>query len=243
VEDMEDILHSGYTWTSGCSEVEMPEKIEIPADLDSPESILSIHPSVVFVSRCTGLCMRSLRQGCSASNSTYRSVDVVVKYMDGHCVESSVEVREDSDCECECPEFGCPGSTERDETICLCQCIGQKESCGEGKVFNRASCACECIKSETDGACWWRHAWNTVDCTCMLDLSSTEYTYIAVGVVSVMLVFALLRILRDNCRRRALQRIVDENTTYGMSRHLLRAYVKIKPSQKQSSAWDYVNTY
>jgi len=228
---------------TGCETVTVAEKIETPVLVPRPHEVVEIQPSIVYVSRCVGLCSSVYRYQCNPLNITIRSVQVLAKYNNGYCVESTVKVREDYDCTCGCINSTCEGNLRRDPDTCICRCPGQIEECSLGKEYNSESCGCVCKNREESTRCMWRHIWNSDLCACQLNLSSTDHLYICIISLSASLFILTVCLLKLIHLNKKLHNKIDENTTYGMSKRLLREYVKIKPLQKSTGGWEYVNTY
>jgi len=236
---------------TGCRSESVAEKLAVPGPAPDPHNVLQVKPALLQVKRCRGVCSSTLRYNCRPNTITYRNVSVLVLYNDGLCIQSRVIVRDESDCECGCtPTLKCPGMALVNQTNCLCQCPVQDAECEQGKKFDPELCACSCITSEDDSgvpSCFWKHSWSSTSCACELDLSRVDRAHLTTLVVGLLLLIST--ILNCHCfvAKQKLQTIVDENTTYGLSKHLLREYVKIKPRQPLQSRgrghWDYKNTY
>lgn len=89
----------------------------------------------------------------------------------------------------------------------------------------------------------WKHTWNEQLCSCELQITKADYVYIVLIVVFVLLVGSILCNMKIFHCNRKLHSKIDENTTFGMSKNLLREYAKIKPKPTPVAGWDYVNTY
>ncbi|XP_023327571.1 uncharacterized protein LOC111700766 [Eurytemora carolleeae] len=226
----------------GCREEMILEKVHVPENLPGAEKVVELQPAVVQTKRCTGLCLESVASSCSHTIQTYRNISLMIKYEDGNCIQVKTSIRDESGCKCGCTNE-CSGFSTLNQTTCLCDCLST-EVCPSGKEFSSDSCDCVCkARDEGISGCWWKQEWSDEFCSCYINMSSSDYQNIGVGILIFSLVISILLNIKSTLYTRKLLLYIDENRVYGLSKRLLRNCAKIKPRQKTENGWEYGNTY
>jgi len=77
-----------------------------------------------------------------------------------------------------------------------------------------------------------------------MDLTKEDFFAIAIASLGLLAFLLLLLLIRTRRRAALIQGMMDSNTDYGQSLHLLKKSVKLRPKQpKMSTHHHYMNTY
>jgi len=231
-----------------CSEKPPPGPLQVPVELGpefTSQGILVARPSSVLLRRCGGTCSDlGYHSSCKETKSSRRKVKLLLGYSDGRCDETQIEVQEAEECDCLCNADGCSGEARRAGAMCGCVCLQNNSTpCASPQEWSDPSCSCEC-PTVSSSTCLPLHTWNSPSCSCKLALTQEDFFAIAIASLGVISCLLLLLLIRTRRRAAIIQGMLDSNTDYGQSLHLLKKSVKLRPKQpKMSTHHHYLNTY
>jgi len=201
-------------------------KLELPQDFLGLENVLRIEPSYMVLNRCSGLCGGGYHTQCQPVRESYRNLSVSVKYQDSEvCEDTMVQVVEVEECGCVCSSTPCPGMAVREGETCLCMCENTTQ-CGDNRHLSPHLCACQC---NDNTPCWWKHQWSEQSCSCEIQITRSDIHYLIIFLLCLVLCLLAITTCYSRRQARQLQKVLDSNTTYGLSLNLLKQLVYIKP--------------
>jgi len=227
-----------------CSPLPTLVSVDLDPELTN-QGILVARPSSLLLRRCSGTCSDlGYHSSCKETKSSRRKVKLLLGFSDGRCEETQIEVHEAEECDCLCNADGCPGESRRAGTLCGCVCLQNNSTpCASPQEWSEPSCSCQC-PTISASSCLPLHMWDSPSCSCKMVLTKEEYFAIGIASLGVLAFFLLLLLIRARRRAALIQGLLDSNTDYGQSLHLLKQTVKLKPKQpKMSMHHHYTNTY
>ena len=186
---------------------------------------LQMTPSHVTVTRCRGSCLSNPAYSCRASSSRRRAVEVMMVrggFRTGllETVCSSVEVVEETECECGCEvrrEDCDPLLHLYSDQSCSCSCR-QQAGCGPRQRWDWRGCRCVC-REDSWTLCSTGYLFDSQDsCQCVPGHYTADPPIITTTVLLFLLALSAITSLllysrrsRDRRRRReSLARVLDE---------------------------------